>query len=56
MSAETSASSTLFAKAWTLLSIVVSVVLFLMFAFGDHLLHAGGVVWSALRHLASPII
>ena len=49
--------SPLYIKAWTLLSIILGVILFGMFVFGDScLLPAGNVVWSILRWICSPII
>jgi hypothetical protein len=56
MSAEAPAYSPVYIKAWTVLSIVLGAVLLGMFLFGDTLLHVGGIVWSLLRWLASPII
>jgi hypothetical protein len=56
MSAETSAYSPLYIKAWTVLSIVLGIVLFSMFVYGDTLLGAGNVVWSLIRWIFSPII
>jgi hypothetical protein len=41
---------------WTGLSILLGLVLFGMFAFGDSLLHAGHIVWALLRWIASPLI
>ena len=46
----------LYIQAWTLLSILVTVVLFGMFIIGSHLLHAGHWIWDLIRYLASPII
>ena len=44
------------AMAWSALSALVSLGIFVMFAFGGHLLHAGAWVWALLRWLASPLI
>ena len=43
-------------KAWTVLSVVGTVLLAAMYAFGTQLLHAGHWIWDLLRYLASPII
>jgi hypothetical protein len=56
MSAEPPSYSALYVRAWTILSIAVSVVLLGMFVLGPHLLHAGQIVWALIRWLASPII
>jgi hypothetical protein len=56
MSAETSPYCPIYITAWTALSVFLSIVLFGVFVFGDSLLHAGGIVWSLIRWLASPII
>ena len=56
MSAEPPAYNPLYIKAWSLLSIVVSVVLLGMFVLGDHLLGAGKITWDLIRWIFSPII
>ena len=56
MSHETPDFNPLTVKAWTALSIVLSLFFFSLFLFGDHLLHAGNVAWDLLRYLARPII
>ena len=56
MSAETPAYSPLYIKAWTVLSFVLAVIFFGMLIGGQTLLQVGGIVWSLLRWLASPII
>ncbi len=56
MSAEPPPYNQLYIRAWTLLSLVVTVVLFGMFLFGQTLLHAGHWMWDLLRYLASPVI
>jgi hypothetical protein len=56
MSAEPKPYNQLYINAWTILSVIVSTILFLMFCFGQHLLHAGQWIWDLLRYLASPII
>jgi hypothetical protein len=56
MSAEPKPYNQLYIQAWTLLSLVVSVILFGAFVFGRPLLHAGHWIWDLIRYLASPII
>ncbi len=56
MSAETPAYSPFYIKAWTALSLVLALVFFCMFVFGDTLLGAAGAVWAALRWFFSGII
>jgi len=56
MSAETPAYSPLYIKFWTVLSIVLGLVLFSMFCFGDTFLGLGQIAWALLRWLCSPII
>ena len=41
-------------KAWSILSIVVALTLFLGFSLCIHLLHAGDIVWSAIRWFFGP--
>ena len=48
--------NSLYIKAWTALSIIVALILLSMFVLGSHFLHAGNIVWSLLRWLASPLI
>ena len=43
-------------QAWTILSLILGLVLFCMFVFGDQFLYVGHVTWALLRWLASPII
>jgi len=56
MSDEPPPYNQLYIQAWTLLSLVVCVVLFGMFVFGQPLLHAGHWIWDLLRYLARPLI
>jgi hypothetical protein len=56
MSAETPAYSPFYVRSWTALSLVLGVLLFCAFVFGDTFLGIGHVVWSLLRWLCSPII
>jgi hypothetical protein len=56
MSAEPPPYNPLYIKAWILLSLVLSVIFFGMFVFGQMLLHAGHAAWDLIRWLASPII
>jgi hypothetical protein len=56
MSAEPPPYNPLYIQAWTLLALVVSVIFFGIFVFGQTLLHAGHWIWDLLRYLASPII
>jgi hypothetical protein len=56
MSADAKPYNQLYIQAWTILSAFVTVLLFGMYAFGSHLLHAGHWIWDLLRYLASPII
>jgi hypothetical protein len=56
MSDEAPPYNQLYIQAWTLLSILVTVVLFGMFIFGPHLLHAGHWIWDLIRYLGRPII
>jgi hypothetical protein len=56
MSAEHSPCNSCYIKAWTLLSIVLSVIILGMLALGDHFLLAGKSAWDLIRWLASPII
>ncbi len=56
MSNEQLPYSPLYIKAWTILSIVVALALFLGFVLCNHLLHAGNIVWSLIRWIFSPII
>jgi len=56
MSAEPPPYNCLYIRAWTLLSLIVSVILFGMFILGSTLLHAGHWIWDLLRYLARPII
>jgi hypothetical protein len=46
----------LYIRAWTILSLIVSAILFAMFLFGPTLLHTGHWIWDLIRYLASPII
>jgi len=43
-------------KSWTLISILLALVVFVMLACGDTLLLAGKSAWDLLRWLASPLI
>ncbi len=43
-------------KAWSILSGLVTLLIFGMFCFGPSLLKAGQAVWDLLRWLALPII
>jgi hypothetical protein len=56
MSAESKPYSQLYINAWTILSVVVSAIIFGMFLFGATLLHAGHWVWDLIRWICSPII
>jgi hypothetical protein len=56
MSAEPKPYNPLVIQAWILLSLIVTLILFGMFLFGQTLLHAGHWIWDLLRYLASPII
>jgi hypothetical protein len=56
MSAETPAYSPLYITSWTVLSIVLGIVLFCAFVFGDTFLGIGNAIWSLIRWLFSPII
>ena len=56
MSAEAKPYNELAIKAWTILSIVVTVLLSAMYVFGTQFLHFSHWVWDLLRYLASPII
>ena len=48
--------SSFYIQAWTVLSIVLSLILISMFLFGDTLLGVGQIVWSLLRWLGRPFI
>lgn len=56
MSAEAKPYNELIIKAWTLVSVVVTVLLTAMYVFGTQFLHAGHWIWDLLRWIASPII
>ncbi len=56
MSAEPRPYSPFYIRAWTALTILFAVVLYVLFAFGDHFLHLGDIIWSLLRWICSPII
>ncbi len=56
MSDEPRPYSIRYIQAWTILSLVLGLVLFSMFIFGDQFLYVGHVTWALLRWLASPII
>ncbi len=56
MSAEHPPYSQCYINTWTILSIVVALVLFSMFVFGQHFLAAGHIVWDLIRWIFSPII
>ncbi len=56
MSAEPKPYNQLYINAWTILSILVTVVLASMYALGTHLLNTAHWIWDLLRYLASPII
>jgi hypothetical protein len=56
MSAEPPSYNQLYIRAWTLLSVIVAVIFFGMFIFGQQLLHTGHWIWDLLRYLARPII
>jgi hypothetical protein len=45
-----------FGKAWTVASIVGSLLLLGLFVFGPELMQAGATVWALLRWIFSPII
>jgi len=46
----------LYIKAWSILTAVVAVALFMGFVLCNHLLDAGGIVWAIIRWIFSPII
>ncbi len=56
MSDEQKPYSQLAINAWTILSLIVTVGLFSMYALGTHLLTQAHWIWDLLRYLASPII
>ncbi len=56
MSAEPPPYNQLYIQAWTILSVVVSAILFGMFIFGQPLLHTGHWIWDLIRYFATPII
>jgi len=56
MSAEAKPYNELAIKAWTILSILITVLLTALYVFGNQFLHAGHWIWDLLRYLASPII
>jgi hypothetical protein len=56
MSAEPKPYNQHYIQAWTLLSLVASLIFFGMFIFGGTLLRTGHWVWDLIRYLASPII
>ena len=56
MSEEHPPYNQLYITAWTLLSIVVSVIILGMLIFGAPLLETGRWIWDLIRYLASPII
>jgi hypothetical protein len=56
MSDEPRPYSIRYIQAWTGLSLVLGVILFCMFVFGDQLFYVGHVTWALLRWLARPII
>ena len=56
MSAEPPPYNPLYIQAWTLLSVVVSLIFFGMFVFGQTLLNTGHWIWDLIRYLFSPII
>ena len=56
MSAETPAYSETYIQAWTLISLLVSVIIFIAFCFGQTFLHTGHWIWDLIRYICSPII
>ncbi len=42
--------------AWTVLSIIISLLVFTCFIFGDSFLAAGHWIWDLIRYFAKPII
>jgi ABC-type multidrug transport system permease subunit len=56
MSDETPAYSQTYIQAWTILSLLVSTIVFICFVFGTTFLRTGHWIWDLLRYLASPII
>jgi len=56
MSAEPKPYNQLYINAWTILTVVLSVTLYLAYTFGTALLHFSHWVWDLIRYLASPII
>jgi hypothetical protein len=56
MSDKPKSYSQLYINAWTILSLVVSAIIFGMFLFGATLLHAGHWMWDLIRWIFSPII
>ena len=56
MSAEVPAYNPCYIKAWTLLSIVLAVILFTMFANCDRLLRFFQPLWDLIRWIFSPVI
>ena len=56
MSAEAKPYNQLYIQAWTILSVIVSLLLFAMYTFGTHLMNAGHWIWDLIRYLASPLI
>jgi hypothetical protein len=45
-----------FGKAWTVASIIGALLLLGLFIFGPELMQAGGIIWSLLRWIFSPVI
>ncbi len=56
MSHEMRPYSPFYIRAWTGLTIVLSLLLLSCFVFGNYFLDAGKVVWHLLRWICSPII
>ena len=56
MSEEPKPYNQLYINAWTILSAIVSFLLFAMYLFGTPILRAGHWIWDLIRYLASPII
>jgi hypothetical protein len=56
MDAEAKPYNQLFINAWTVISALVALAVFICFVFGAEFLATGHWIWDLLRWLASPII
>jgi len=56
MSAKSKPYNQLYINAWTILTVVFSLILFLTYTFGTPILKNCHWLWDLIRYLASPII